>query len=500
MALPDAIAGIHPVDDGGVRVGSSTSSRRSALGWLPALISGGIRVIDCGVLLAAAAVAYWVYVEGRYEPSEAVQFLYYMLPIVAAVLQLNIFQFSGLYRFKRLTNIAYQTGRILVAVGMLFLVLVALLYISGLSITYSRGWMLTWCALTVGGLLAVRMTFCAIVHRMIAQGHLAQHIAVIGCGTSAQRFVSYLTGLPSGHVRVVGMFEDRPTKRNGETTVRPNGTIDDLRKLAQNHDIDTIIIALPNLTEERLDTILGKLKSLPVDIRLCKETFEHSLPQSSYEFCGTVPLLRLYDRPVNGWGLVAKSIEDKVLATLLLLFFGPLMLCIAALIRIESPGPALFKQKRYGFNNRLITVWKFRTMRQDATDAGGKRQTTKNDPRVTPFGGFLRATSLDELPQLINVLSGDMSIVGPRPHPVLMQAAGKLYKNAVKEYAARHRVKPGITGWAQVNGWRGETDTMEKAEERVKHDLYYIDNWSVLFDLKILLMTMYIVFNRKNAY
>jgi len=179
---------------------------------------------------------------------------------------------------------------------------------------------------------------------------------------------------------------------------------------------------------------------------------------------------------------------------------APLMLAIAAIIKVDSPGPVFFKQKRYGFNNRLITVWKFRTMHWDRTDGDAEIQTTKNDPRVTRVGKFLRRTSLDEIPQLINVLLGDMSLVGPRPHAIATKAAGKLFEEVVEEYTARHRVKPGITGWAQVNGWRGETDTGEQIQQRVRHDLYYIDNWSIPFDLKILLLTAFVVLLRKNAY
>jgi lipopolysaccharide/colanic/teichoic acid biosynthesis glycosyltransferase len=176
------------------------------------------------------------------------------------------------------------------------------------------------------------------------------------------------------------------------------------------------------------------------------------------------------------------------------------MLVIAILIRLDSRGPVLFKQKRYGFNNRLITVYKFRTMYTDMTDANAERLATRDDPRVTRIGKFLRSTSLDEVPQLINVVLGDMSIVGPRPHAISAKAAGELYEEVVAEYAARHRVKPGITGWAQVNGWRGETDTVEKIRERVKCDLFYIDNWSLWLDIKILLMTAYAVLKRENAY
>ena len=195
-----------------------------------------------------------------------------------------------------------------------------------------------------------------------------------------------------------------------------------------------------------------------------------------------------------------KEIEDRTLAALALIFIAPLLITIAALIKLDSPGPILFRQKRYGFNDRLIEVLKFRTMHHDASDLNAEQLTRRNDPRVTRVGAFLRRTSLDELPQLFNVLRGDMSIVGPRPHALRAKAAGVLYPEAVRNYSARHRVKPGITGWAQVNGWRGETETLEQIAKRVEHDLFYIENWSIALDVKIILRTMIGGFTGRYAY
>jgi exopolysaccharide biosynthesis polyprenyl glycosylphosphotransferase len=183
-----------------------------------------------------------------------------------------------------------------------------------------------------------------------------------------------------------------------------------------------------------------------------------------------------------------------------LLLLWPVLISIGLAIRLTSSGPVLFKQKRYGFNNHLIEIWKFRTMYHHLTDHNADKLATKDDARVTPIGKFLRRTSFDELPQLFNVLSGEMSLVGPRPHAMAAKAGGKLYNNVVNDYAARHKVKPGITGWAQVNGWRGETDTVEKIEKRVEHDLYYIDNWSVWLDIVIFVRTVSAVLKGDRAY
>jgi exopolysaccharide biosynthesis polyprenyl glycosylphosphotransferase len=203
---------------------------------------------------------------------------------------------------------------------------------------------------------------------------------------------------------------------------------------------------------------------------------------------------------MSDWDIAIKAIFDRVAAAILVVLLSPVLALLALGVKLSSPGPALFVQKRYGFNNEQFGVFKFRSMYTDVCDAQASKLVTRNDPRVTPFGTFIRRSSLDELPQLFNVLRGDLSLVGPRPHALKGNAAGVTYENIVKGYFARHRVKPGITGWAQINGWRGETDTVEKIEQRVAHDLYYIENWSLWLDIKILLKTPVSVLRGTNAF
>jgi Undecaprenyl-phosphate glucose phosphotransferase len=461
-------------------------------------------MVDCAVLVAAAFLSYWIYVDmhlgvdDQIGPGDSFRQLYVALVFFALILQLNVFQLTGLYRFSNLTNTAYQMGRSIAAAIVLFLILLVVLYLAKLSATYSRGWMLLWFLLTVSGVSAARLVICPVMERWIREGNIAARVAIVGSGGPAERLADYLGHYRDAPVTLCGIFHDGESREEARAA-RAAGTIDDLCQLAQTQKIDQIILATPHISEERLAEILRRMRSLPVDVRLSRDTLEYCLPQSSFEFCGIVPLLRLYNKPISGWGLLAKRIEDRLLAGLLLLIMAPVLLCIAALVKLDSRGPAIFKQQRYGFNNRVITVWKFRTMYLEQTDSMGEKQIAQDDPRVTRVGRFLRQWSLDELPQLFNVLAGDMSIVGPRPHPLMCGVAGRLFEEVVEEYAARHRVKPGITGWAQVHGWHGAADTNEKIQERVKHDLYYIDNWSVLLDLKILLMTVYIVLRRENA-
>jgi len=221
----------------------------------------------------------------------------------------------------------------------------------------------------------------------------------------------------------------------------------------------------------------------------------------SYSYIGEVPVFDVFDKPISDWDVVLKAVFDRLVGAVLLLLASPVMALVAIGVKATSKGPILFKQARHGFNNEHIEVYKFRSMYIDRLDTTAQKQVTRDDPRVTPFGRFIRKTSLDELPQLLNVVfKGNLSLVGPRPHAVTGKAAGKMYDEVVDGYFARHRVKPGITGWAQVNGWRGETDTPEKMQSRVEYDLNYIENWSILFDLRILFLTQVALIAAKNAY
>jgi Undecaprenyl-phosphate glucose phosphotransferase len=282
---------------------------------------------------------------------------------------------------------------------------------------------------------------------------------------------------------------------------RKLGTVDDLVEFGRRTRVDLVIFSLPISAEGRILQMLKKLWVLPLDIRLAAHTNKLQFRPRSYSYIGDVPVIDVFDRPIADWDVVMKWLFDKIIGTLALICLLPLLAIVAILIKLDSRGPLLFKQKRYGFNNDLIEVYKFRSMYANAADAAANKLVTKDDPRVTRIGRIIRKASLDELPQLFNVVfKGNLSLVGPRPHAVNAKAEAVLYAEAVDGYFARHRVKPGITGWAQINGWRGETDTDEKIQRRVEHDLYYIENWSVLFDLYIVARTPFALFNTKNAY
>jgi Undecaprenyl-phosphate glucose phosphotransferase len=335
------------------------------------------------------------------------------------------------------------------------------------------------------------------------QGRLARRAVIVGGGEAASELIERLEETASQAIQILGVFDDRDKERSPET-VGPYsklGRFDDLVTFCREQRVDLLIIALPLTAEERVLYILRKLWVLPIDVRIAALGSKLRLRSRVYNYIGDVPFLPIFDRPMSDWNVALKSIEDRLLASIALLLLSPVMALIALAVKLDSRGPVLFKQTRYGFNNEKIEVYKFRSMYVDQLDANGAKMVTRNDSRVTRVGYFIRRASLDELPQLFNVaFKGNLSLVGPRPHALQSTAGNRLYDEVVDGYFARHRVKPGITGWAQINGWRGETDTEEKLEQRIAHDLFYIENWSMLFDLRILFATPIALLTTKNAY
>jgi Undecaprenyl-phosphate glucose phosphotransferase len=354
-------------------------------------------------------------------------------------------------------------------------------------------------------LICSRLALHGVVRGLERGGGLARHVVVVGAAEHRQRLVERLgRAADRGGVRLIGLFDDRRTRVPHYVGGFPVlGGIDELLDFARRHPVDQVIVALPWDAEDRVLACLRRLRPLPVDVRLCPDLIGFHLSHRGVTHLAGIPLLNVFDRPLPGWAYLAKAVEDRVLAALILLLVAPLMLTVAVGVKLTSKGPVLYRQKRYGMNNELIEILKFRTMHAAACDDGGSggaegfRQATRGDPRVTPLGRLLRRTSLDELPQFLNVLRGDMSVVGPRPHAV---AHHERFAPLIDSYIARHRVKPGITGWAQVNGLRGETDTVENMERRLEHDLYYIENWSLSLDLRIILRTLLVGFTHPNAY
>ncbi len=461
---------------------------------LQTLIVGVLRAADVVVMALAAVLAFWL----RHDTLE-MPLLYVLAVLFATLLTASYMQMARLYVFTHLENFVQLVGRLSMTWTAVMLSLIALAYFTQTSVAFSRAFVLGWFALTFAGFILVRLLLLLQIDQWRRDRLLSLNVAIVGAGEVGQHLVRQLKSQAEGQYRIVGIFDDRQTRVPPEIEGhRVLGTVDDLIRFARRHALDEIIVALPWRATSNLEELIKRLKLVPVNVKLCPDYVGWSLPARSFQSLAGVPMISVLERPLSGWSLVLKNLEDRVLASMLLVMSLPLFAAIAWLIKLDSPGPVLFCQKRYGFNNNRITVFKFRTMRhRPDDDERSVPQARRNDPRVTRFGAFLRRTSLDELPQLINVLRGEMSLVGPRPHAV---AHNEQYAQLIDDYLSRHRVKPGITGWAQVNGLRGETDTPEKMRRRVQYDLYYIDNWSLYLDLKILFLTLFVGLVNRNAY
>jgi putative colanic acid biosynthesis UDP-glucose lipid carrier transferase len=300
-------------------------------------------------------------------------------------------------------------------------------------------------------------------------------------------------------MEIIGFFDDRTPDRLPEgLAAKTNlaGTTDDLIARARTGEIDTIYMCLPLRAESRVNEMLRRLADSTASVYLVPDFFVFDLLHGRWSSLGDLPVISIFETPFYGVDGILKRIEDIVLGIGAIIVASPVMVLFAILIKLTSKGPVFFKQRRYGLNGEVIEVLKFRSMRV-TEDGPVVKQATKDDPRITPVGRFMRRTSIDELPQLFHVVSGKMSLVGPRPHAV---AHNEEYRKRIQGYMLRHKVKPGLTGWAQVNGWRGETDTLEKMEKRIEHDLEYIRRWGIMFDIWIIFLTVFGRKVRQNAY
>jgi Undecaprenyl-phosphate glucose phosphotransferase len=335
---------------------------------------------------------------------------------------------------------------------------------------------------------------------MARRGAIEQRIAFYGADPQSIEIIRrLLNSLDLPHLRFVGVADDRPKVDHVDDLALIGGYAD-LADMARRGEVDQVLISVPNLPPKRLHEIVEGLSEVSVDVSLVPAEAIELAPDYRVQLLGSLPVLNLWQRPFRDINQFVKRGEDLVLASLAIVALSPIMAISALLIRFSSPGPVLFVQPRMGFNNEVIHVLKFRTMFTDKGDLSGAGATTRNDPRVTPVGRILRKLSIDELPQLLNVIKGDMSMVGPRPHPLQMKVGERYYQEAVRGYAGRHRVRPGLTGLAQVNGLRGEIRTVERAKRRVELDKEYIDRWSLWLDIRILFATVRAVFMDSDAY
>ena len=464
----------------------------------PVMVSGVLRLVEFVMVAGAGAVLFAYYVGlGTH--------LFWQYPIVilcGALLTIIGLEIADCYQVPALLRPGRYVGRIIAVWAAVFALLAIAGFFLKVSEDFSRvqfgGWFVSGLLLVV----ASRFTLALFIRKWARNGRMERRALIVGGGPAAETLIRSIEQQPYNDIRICGIFDDRNDRRSPAIVAGyPKlGNIAELIEFARMARIDMLIVSLPLTAEQRVLSLLKKLWVLPVDIRLSAHSNQLQFRPRAYSFIGSVPMLDIFDKPINDWDSVAKRTFDIVFSLIGIVLFSPIMLATAIAIKLDSKGPVLFKQKRHGFNNEVIEVFKFRSMYADQSDPTAKKTVTKNDPRVTRVGRIIRKTSIDELPQFFNALFGSLSLVGPRPHAVAAQSHNLLYNEVVDGYFARHRVKPGVTGWAQINGWRGEMDTDEKIKMRTEYDLFYIENWSLWFDLKILLLTPIRLLNTENAY
>jgi Undecaprenyl-phosphate glucose phosphotransferase len=478
----------------------AVTNQKVSRAYSPIVIAGAVRLVDFVMLSLIGIALYFAYV---------VRLAGFHWEFVAAIFGMTAtavicFQAADIYQVQVFRGQLRQMTRMISSWAFVFLLFIGASFIVKLGSEISRVWLTAFFIVGLTALITERVVLRALVRGWARQGRLDRRTIVVGSDKNGEQLVEALKSQDDSDIDVLGVFDDRNDARALDTCAgSPKlGKVDDIVEFARRTRVDLVLFALPISAETRILEMLKKLWVLPVDIRLSAHTNKLRFRPRSYSYLGEVPTLDVFEAPITDWDLVMKWLFDHVVGFLILLLALPVMGLVALAVKLDSPGPVIFRQKRFGFNNERIDVFKFRSMYHHMADPTASKVVTKNDNRVTRVGRFIRKTSLDELPQLFNVVfKNNLSLVGPRPHAVQGKLQSRLFDEAVDGYFARHRVKPGITGWAQINGWRGEVDTDEKIQKRVEFDLYYIENWSVLFDLYILLKTpLALMTKNENAY
>jgi Undecaprenyl-phosphate glucose phosphotransferase len=459
------------------------------------VMSGVSAILDS---LAIAISGIFLYF-GLVDPSGTHLDYYFSAICFVWIVALLLFQFAGLYQFEAIVRPFQFADKLLISFLTVFLFLLALGFAFKISANFSRAWIASFAIGSCISTFSARLVLAAVALHLSNQHIFQRNVIVAGTGEQCRRLLRLIEQAPHHFTSIVGLFA--PAAAAGDSEVRGApvlGEIADIGQFIRTNSVDDVIIAFPWAAEEETVALLERLRELPVNVYLASDLIGLRLdlrpPPSHFE---SIPVFEVIGRPMSGWGTAVKRLEDLVIGSLATAVFLPLMAFIAILIKIDSPGSVIFRQTRLGFNNRPFEIYKFRTMVTGSDRSEKTVQAKRDDPRVTRVGRLLRRTSLDELPQLFNVLAGSMSLVGPRPHAV---DHNEDYARKIRWYFARHRVKPGMTGWAQVHGLRGETETTEKMETRVKYDIYYTENWSLMFDLRILARTAFILIGGRNAY
>lgn len=468
---------------------SISSSRPKISLAIPTLLLDSIVVITAG--LAAFALRFWTV---PWPLSQE----YAWLIGGTGLATFPIFALFGPSVFSRGVRFWWLIRQVLYGTVVLFLIALIVLFSAKYTAYFSRKWIVLWSVMSVVGLIGARVAIIALLGYLRRLGFNQKRVVIVGAGPMGRSLIKRVENAALPGFSLVGVFDRR---RNNKTTITKipiyNG-FDDLPDFVTKNNIQEVWIALPMNAERHIEKISDKLLQTTVTVRFVPDTFGLRLSQHRVTEIHGMPMFNLSSSKIIGLNRLIKATLDRGVALGVILSLGPLlMLPIALCIKCTSKGTVLFRQKRLGWDGKKITVYKFRSMKVHAENDGVITQAGANDSRFTAIGKFLRKTSLDELPQFINVLQGRMSIVGPRPHAV---EHNEEYRTKIRHYMRRHKVKPGITGFAQIKGWRGETDTVHKMRKRVQYDLYYLENWSIGFDVKIIWLTLFKGFVHPKAY
>ena len=422
---------------------------------------------------------------------------YLAMSVIIFLLSLIILKESDLFESQNSADAQAQGSNLLIYWAVMIFAIIFIGYITGTTELFDVTVLYIWAVVTPVLILTVNFIFRTLLLFSLKSSKNQRKVVIVGANEESHKLAEHILTNPMYGLNLVGFFDDRAEQRiENPMGVAYLGTMDKLEEYVKHNGVDLIYITLPVSKQQRVLDLLDKLHDTTASIYFTPDIFVYELIQARMDNIGDMPLVALCETPFSGLNGVLKRLSDIVFSAVILVLISPILLIIAIMVKLSSSGPILFAQKRYGLDGEEIIVYKFRSM--TVCDDGDEiKQATRNDMRVTKLGAILRKYSLDELPQFINVLQGRMSTVGPRPHAV---AHNEMYRGMIKGYMMRHKVKPGITGWAQVNGYRGETDTVEKMQKRIEYDLDYLRNWSLGLDIIIILNTVVTVFKTEDTY
>lgn len=459
------------------------------------LVPDFVRLLDIAMVVISSVVTYSFLVEFNPKTLD----FYIFAVVFISICSFFLFSRAELYSIQSIMRPVGVSDYVIIGIATSFLFFLTICFSLKTTEIYSRMWLTSFGITSVVAVLFARVIVYHILSQLSDRQLLGRSMVVLGIGSQSERFLERYKTVAPHFVNVMGVFgvekANLPSSFHGYNIL---GDVKDLVELARRGKVEDVVIALPWNDDEAVKGAINTLNELPVNVYISTDLVGYQLSfKPAMGAFNTLPLFEVSQRPISGWSILVKAAEDRILGLLFLILLLPVFAVTALAIRLDSKGPILFKQERFGFNNERFSIYKFRSMYHNEVPEKHVKQASRGDPRVTRVGRFIRRTSIDELPQLLNVLNGTMSIVGPRPHAI---SHNEEYSHEIRGYYARHKVKPGITGWAQVNGLRGETEDIALMEDRVRHDVFYAENWSLLFDIRIIIMTAIVLFFQKSAY